>query len=80
MKTATTVTCPLCGLTFDPAGHIACASCPLQRGCQLVCCPNCGYELVDLHQSKLAGAIMKLFRLMDVSKSPNLTNEAKTRS
>jgi hypothetical protein len=57
------VTCPLCGHQFDPAGQQACPGCPLQPGCQLVCCPQCGYELVDLKQSKAARLVSRLFRL-----------------
>ncbi|MFH1650673.1 MAG: hypothetical protein ABID87_01000 [Chloroflexota bacterium] len=38
--------CPLCGLEFNPdEAQAACASCPLARGCHLVRCPNCGYEI-----------------------------------
>jgi hypothetical protein len=53
--------CPMCGYNFDPAGQNACAACPLQPGCQLVCCPQCGYELVDINQSRLARAVSRLF-------------------
>ncbi len=49
-------TCPLCGFQFDPAGLSCAAHCPLAavQGCQLVCCPHCGYPLVDERQSRLA--------------------------
>ncbi|HZD56773.1 MAG TPA: hypothetical protein VE136_08630 [Anaerolineales bacterium] len=53
MKPAT-VTCPLCGTQFDPLEHAACQTCPLQPGCQLVCCPVCGYQTVDVEKSTLA--------------------------
>jgi Fe2+ transport system protein FeoA len=57
------LTCPMCGHRFDPHDHAACGSCPLQRGCQLVCCPNCGYEMIDVKQSRLASAAAGLFSL-----------------
>jgi Fe2+ transport system protein FeoA len=47
------ITCPMCGQVFDAAAHVACQSCPLNKGCQLVCCPSCGYETVDPSQSRL---------------------------
>ena len=55
------ITCPMCGQTFNPAEHRACQACPLQGGCQLVCCPSCGYELVDVQKSALAQLAARLF-------------------
>jgi len=46
--------CPLCGHAFDPAAHSGCASCPLSRGCRIICCPNCGHSSVDPSSSRLA--------------------------
>ena len=37
------MTCGLCGTTFDENAHGCRPSCPLSRGCALVCCPNCGH-------------------------------------
>ena len=48
------ITCSMCGHTFDPTLHPSCENCPLKKGCNLVCCPQCGYEMVNVHQSKLA--------------------------
>ena len=56
----TEITCPMCGHTFDPDEHAACKACPLQKGCQLVCCPVCGYEMVNPQQSILARLVMNL--------------------
>ncbi len=53
-RTESLVTCPMCGYRYDPKEHTGCASCPLNRGCQLVCCPNCGFETVDPERSVLA--------------------------
>ena len=52
--TSQMITCSMCGHHFDPAAHLACQGCPLQKGCQLVCCPACGYENVDVRRSSLA--------------------------
>ncbi len=49
-----TMTCSMCGHIFDPALHVACRSCPLQSGCQLVCCPACGFEMVNPDRSLAA--------------------------
>lgn len=38
--------CGFCGNEFDPAqANMACGSCPLVKGCHLVRCPRCGYEM-----------------------------------
>ena len=34
--------CALCGARFTH-GRQTCGACPLNRGCTLVACPNCGY-------------------------------------
>lgn len=38
--------CSLCGYEFDEktAGR-ACDRCPMVKGCDLVRCPNCGFEM-----------------------------------
>ncbi len=46
--------CPFCGHRFNPAEKSACQSCPLQKNCNLVCCPACGYQMVDVSGSTLA--------------------------
>ena len=38
------VRCGLCGHDFDPDGKGCRPACPLARGCQVVCCPACGYS------------------------------------
>jgi Fe2+ transport system protein FeoA len=48
------IVCSLCGQRFDASEHQACQNCPLQKECNLVCCPNCGYEMVNVHASRLA--------------------------
>lgn len=44
---------------FDPVEHARCQSCPLHPGCQLVCCPNCGFETVNVEKSSLARAVQR---------------------
>jgi hypothetical protein len=41
--TSTVFDCPLCGAAFSH-GALVCASCPLHMGCDVVKCPNCGYQ------------------------------------
>jgi hypothetical protein len=50
----------MCGTLFDPGEHAACQSCPLVKGCNLVCCPVCGYETVDPERSRLVQALRML--------------------
>ena len=55
------VTCSFCGHPFNPLNRAACPSCPLNKGCQLVCCPACGYETIDVNESLLARLATNLF-------------------
>ena len=52
--------CPLCGAGFDAEGQGCRPSCPMSRGCSVVCCPSCGYSFPQ--ETGLAG---KLRRLLD---------------
>jgi len=54
------IMCALCGHRFDPEEYTACEACPLQSGCQLVCCPVCGFETINVHESKLARFLARL--------------------
>ncbi len=39
--------CSLCGLEFRKEdGQAACKGCLMARGCDLIKCPNCGYEVL----------------------------------
>lgn len=39
--------CALCGLEFSEAeARRPCKSCPLGQACDLICCPNCGYQML----------------------------------
>lgn len=61
MKTKKMIKCTMCGHRFNPDDHIPCEGCPVQSGCQLVCCPSCGYETVDPEESKVVQLVSRLF-------------------
>ena len=55
------VKCDLCGYRFEPTeAEAACAGCPLARGCRLVRCPRCGYEMPP--EARLTGWLRRLRR------------------
>jgi predicted amidophosphoribosyltransferase len=41
--TGTVFTCALCQARFTHGDRV-CGACPLHAGCDLVKCPNCGYQ------------------------------------
>ena len=53
-------TCSLCGTEFDASGQGCRPSCPMAKGCSVVCCPSCGYSFPQ--ETGLAG---KLRRMLD---------------
>ena len=53
--------CPLCSFEFLPVGDACHTGCPLSGHCHMICCPNCGYQMVDAAQSRLAGFLRKLW-------------------
>ena len=50
--------CPLCGLEFDGEGQGCRPSCPLAKGCSVVCCPSCGYSFPQ--ERGLAGGLRRI--------------------
>jgi len=68
------ITCPMCGLAYDPANQIVCQGCPLQRNCGLVRCPNCGFETPDLRRSAAVSLAKRL--LKQLQRNPNPTKSA----
>lgn len=52
------MTCSLCGYEFDRDVLSCHAGCPLAEGCHIICCPNCGYQMVDETRS----GTLKLFQ------------------
>jgi Fe2+ transport system protein FeoA len=56
--------CPLFGSAVEPDAKTACAACPLHTGCTLVCCPTCGYTVINPERTRLAGALIRLSRVL----------------
>lgn len=53
--------CSLCGHAFEPDGLACHASCPLGARCSLICCPNCGFQVVDEAKSGIVQALRRLW-------------------
>ena len=58
---ATVFDCGLCGTSFTHADKV-CGSCPINAGCDLVRCPNCGYQFP--RTSRLAEWVRRVVRRM----------------
>ena len=53
--------CSLCYKEFnDVQAHNSCSACLLTSGCQMIKCPNCGYEMPV--ESNWAKKIVNLFQ------------------
>jgi Fe2+ transport system protein FeoA len=63
--------CPMCGHQFNATDHQLCLSCPLHKGCDMVCCPKCGYSTIGTRQSKLARLATGLLGLGTAIKHKN---------
>jgi len=50
--------CPLCGTEFDAEGQGCRPSCPVSKGCKVVCCPSCSYSFPQ--ETGLAGRLKAL--------------------
>lgn len=61
--------CRLCGHTFDDTGEACHAGCPMGDRCSLICCPRCGYQMVDESKSRLAKALRRLWPSSDAEES-----------
>jgi hypothetical protein len=58
--------CPLCGLDFDASGQGCRPSCPMSKGCRVVCCPSCGYSFPQ-EGAGLAGRLRQLLQKLNHS-------------
>lgn len=58
----TLVRCGLCGFAFDPSALACHTGCPLAARCSLICCPRCGYEMVDESKSRLLRLVARRSR------------------
>lgn len=64
--------CQLCGYEFN-ATNMAChTECPMGSRCNLICCPNCGYQVVDESKSFLARLLHRLWPLSGTARNPRL--------
>lgn len=52
--------CALCGYEFDEAGLACHSRCPLAKGCAIICCPNCDYQVVDEQKSGTVALARKI--------------------
>jgi len=57
------MTCPLCGGIFEENDVGVCRGCPINKGCNLVYCPYCGYEWPA--ETPLVKWVGKFFRKKD---------------
>ncbi len=54
--------CPLCGFEYDETQLVCHVACPMASGCAIICCPNCGYQMVDEKKSRLAKLLRQLWK------------------
>ena len=64
--------CPLCGFKFDETALTCTAACPMAavQGCNLLCCPNCGYQMVDERKSGLAQFLRRVLKAVEREQRP----------
>ena len=53
--------CRLCGFQFEPEGLACHTQCPMGQRCSLICCPNCGFQVVDESKSRIARGLRRLW-------------------
>jgi hypothetical protein len=53
--------CPVCNTVLQDQ-VTSCGSCPMNSGCEMLCCENCGYETVAPH-SVTVDFFKKVWRL-----------------
>jgi Fe2+ transport system protein FeoA len=51
--------CPLCNFEFDEQDMTCHMSCAFNRQCAVICCPNCGYQMVDESRTHIASWLRK---------------------
>ncbi|KAF0133592.1 MAG: hypothetical protein FD145_1208 [Candidatus Saganbacteria bacterium] len=59
--------CALCGKEFKKE-EAACSNCPFHGQCELIRCPNCGYEFVN--ESRIVNFFLRLFKKRRKNKCP----------
>lgn len=53
------IRCALCGYTFDEQAMACHTRCPMSARCAIICCPNCGYQVVDESKSGSAALVRR---------------------
>ncbi len=51
--------CSLCGKVFKK-NQAACSACPMHKGCNMIRCPNCGFEFVE--ESQIVNFFKNIFK------------------
>ncbi len=51
--------CLLCGFEFSPK-EAQCSGCAVSKGCNVICCPHCGYHMVG--DSSVLTWMKKIFK------------------
>ena len=64
--------CALCGYEFDEITLACHSQCPLAKGCAIICCPNCGYQVVDERKS---GAVALVRKVQGILKKGQKNNQ-----
>ena len=62
--------CQLCGYKYDETKLICHSACPMAEGCAIVCCPNCGYQVVDESKSNLAKLLRRVWKPVQLDREP----------
>lgn len=72
--------CPLCASEFDETQLSCRAVCPMAslQGCHLLCCPNCGYQMVDERKSGLGRLLRRAWNVIQLD--PAVGDDAGARS
>jgi len=54
--------CPLCGYEAKAGEETICSRCPLGAGCNMLCCPNCGYRTLTPRRIRLRNRLLRRLR------------------
>ncbi len=66
--------CRLCGYEFETTAIACHTGCPMGSRCNLICCPNCGYQVVDESKSRIANLLRRLWSSPGQSKERGQQN------
>ena len=69
--------CKLCGYDFDATDMACHTECPMGKHCTLICCPNCGYQVVDESKSLLARLLQRWWPSAVAEAPPQPLNKVK---